>query len=683
MAFLAEWVEAERGRFALWLPVSAIAGILAYFSLAAEPPTWLGPLAALAAGAGLGLGWRRLPLRFGFALIFCFALGFARVQLRTAGEPALIKIPYGAVTVTGNIAAVDQLPTGVRLTIDPAGLDGTPIARAIRVKLRADDATALTPGEAVSLRALLFKPDRPAYPGAWDSGRDAFFSGLGASGFALQDVTVTAPARNDGLLIRLVALREAIAANILTVLPLDTGSVAVTLLTGFQRQMPAQERQDFIAAGLAHLLAVAGLHVGIVMGLFFTASRYLLSRFERTALHLPNKAIASVIAWLAGAAYAALTGAHLPILRSLAMASLVTLAVLTGRRAISLRALALAAMVIMLLTPEAVINVSFQMSFSAVLALIAGYAAIDSRLFRPGKQHWSTKIARHLAPLFYTSLLAGAASMPFAAFQFQQIQPYWILANLVAVPLTALWVLPLGLAALPLMPLKLAPLALVPMGWGIGIIVWLTRVIASWPGAMLSIPPVRAFPILCFAVGLAWLCLWRSKPRFAGIAVMAIGLSVYLLSRPPDVLVSPDARLIALSSPAGVLLLRQPKATSFVLSQWRPVWANTPFSPLPTQLCADSICRPPTRFNNVIIALAPPAAGCPQAALVVSPVPLRATCRQSIVIDRFTVWRDGAIAAWLGRDHVKLLTDREVQGSRPWVQPWPEWSRREVNKSQL
>jgi competence protein ComEC len=302
MAFLAGWVEAERGRFALWLPVAMIAGVLAYFNLSFEPPLWFGLLATGVAAACLALGWRHPGWRFGFALIFCAALGFARAELRTSAEPRLTAIPYGAVIITGRITAIDSLTTGQRVTIEPAALDGTAIARAIRVKLRADDPTVMTPGEAIALRALLFKPDRPAYPGAWDSGRDAFFSGLGASGFAIGNATITAPAKNNGVSLRLTALREAIAANILQVLPLDTGSVAVTLLTGFQRQMPAQERQDFIAAGLAHLLAVAGLHVGIVMGLFFTASRYLLTRFERTALLLPNKMIASIIAWLAGAA---------------------------------------------------------------------------------------------------------------------------------------------------------------------------------------------------------------------------------------------------------------------------------------------------------------------------------------------------------------------------------------------
>jgi competence protein ComEC len=677
MAFLAKWVEIERDRFALWLPVAMIAGILLYFSLTSEPPLWCGLAATGLACAGLALSWRHLALRLGFALLLCAALGFARAELRTASEPPLTAIPYGVVVMTGRITAIDQLPTGQRLTIDPASLNGAPIARAVRVKLRSTDDTVLVPGEAVSLRALLFKPDRPAYPGAWDSSRDAFFSGLGASGFAIGDAAITAPAKNSGVSLWLTGLRETIAANIMAVLPLDTGSVAVTLLTGFQRQMPVAERQDFIAAGLAHLLAVAGLHVGIVMGLFFTLSRFLLTRFERTALHLPNKAIASIIAWLAGAAYAALTGAHLPIIRSLAMASLVTLGILTGRRAASLRGLAMAAMIIMLVTPEAVIGVSFQMSFSAVLALIAGYAAVNGWFTRlTVKDHPGYRLASHVAALFYTSLLAGAASMPFAAFQFQQLQPYWIFANLIAVPVTALWVLPLGLLALVLMPFGAAAVALIPMGWGIGIIVWLTRLIASWPGAMLSIPPMNGLAILCFAFGLAWLCLWRSYPRLAGTAFMLAGFAVYLTSRPPDVLVSSDARLIALSAPPGVLLLRQPKAASFILAQWRPVWAGTPFAPLDPLQCANALCRPPTRFDNVVIALSPPTSGCPPAALIISPVPLRDSCQggPSIVIDRFTVWRNGAIAAWLTNNHVYLRTDRQVEGSRPWVLPWPaDW----------
>jgi competence protein ComEC len=671
MALLAAWIEAERGRFALLLPVAMAAAILLYFDLAVEPPLWTGAAAVAVAGAGLAAGWRRPDARWLAAMTLAAALGFARAEWRTAAMPPLLDLPRGAVALTGTVAALDMLPTGRRLTLSDPTANGAAEPRDIRVKLRGDDATPVEPGDTVSLRALLFRPDRPAYPGGWDSGRDEYFENLGASGFAIGPVTITQPAPAQPVVIWLRGLRETIAAKIMAVLPPETGSIAVTLLTGFSQDIPAQEHQDFIAAGLAHLLAVAGLHVGIVMGLFFAATRFLLTRLERTALHWPVKPIAAATSLLAGIGYAALTGAHLPILRSLAMASLVTLGIAAGRRAISLRGLALAAMAIMLTTPEAVIGVSFQMSFSAVAALICGYAAARFWFARlhEGTASWR-RLASHAAGLFYTSLLAGAASMPFAAFQFQQVQPYWILANLIAVPLTALWVLPLGLAALALMPFGLAALALVPMGWGIAVIAACAAAIAAWPDAMLRVCPMPAAAILLYAAGLAWLCLWRSRINLAGLALMAAALAVYAAARPPDALVSPDAKLIGLKTPSGLFLLRQKKASHFALAEWRPVWAGAAPTPLDPSSCTGDICR----FGPILLALAPPA-DCGNAPLVISPAPLRGACDAPgrVVIDRFTVWREGAVAVWITKTGILVRTDRNVQGTRPWVPPWPDW----------
>jgi competence protein ComEC len=673
MAFWADWLEAERGRFFSLLPVVMGAAILVYFNLKFEPPGWVG--AALVAGglAALGVGWRRLDTRFLGFLVLAGALGFARAEWRTAQMPALLDLPRGAVILEGKVLSVDTLPAGRRVTLQDPAANGVVEPRNIRVKLRADDDAALAPGDAVRLQALLFKPDRPAYPGGWDSGRDAFFQGLGAAGFALGGITVTRHVAGGGAALWLRGVRERIAANILAVLPVATGSIAVTLLTGFEQDIPAQEHQNFISAGLAHLLAVAGLHVGIVMGLAFGATRFLLTRSERVTLHWPVKSLAAGAALAAGILYAALTGAHLPILRSLAMASLVTLGVAAGRRAISLRGLAMAAMAIMLATPEAVVGVSFQMSFSAVIALICGYAAAKGFFARmnEGVSH-RRRLAAHLAALFYTSLLAGAASMPFAAYQFQQVQPYWIFANLVAVPLTAMWVLPLGLAALALMPVGLGWLALVPMGWGIGVIVACANAIASWPDAMLRVTPMPGTAILFYAAGLAWLCIWRGQKRFLGLPLMAAGLVVYAQVRPPDALVSPDAKLIALRGPAGLLLLQGKKASKFTLAQWQPVWGGVALTPFAAGPCdGATFCT----LGKMAVALAPPAACAGPAVLVLSPEPLRGACDAPgrVVVDRFTVWRLGAVAAWVRPGEVRLLTDKDVEGSRPWVPEWPGW----------
>ncbi len=681
-AWFAGWVEAERGRFILWLAVAMGVAILVYFALPAEPPLWLGPALALPALAVLLAGWRWPPLRFVAALALAGGLGFTRAEWRSAAEPPLLTVPYGAVAVTGTVAAVTPLPMGQRLTLADATLDGGPVLpRTLRVRLRNADPATPAAGAKVSLKAMLFRQDRPAYPGAWDFGRDAFFQGLGASGFALTDITIAQDPPPAPLATWLANLRAGIAARIIAVLGVPDGSVAVTLLTGLSQAMPAAERQAFVAAGLAHLLAVAGLHVGIVMGLVFGASRFLLTRPERLALHLPSKPAAAVLALLAGAGYAALTGAHLPILRSLAMASLVTLGVLAGRRAISLRGLALAALLIMLATPEAVVGVSFQMSFSAVLALIAGYAAARDGFAWLYQGHWTRRTGGHVAALAFTSLLAGGASMPFAAYQFQQIQPYWILANLVAVPLTAFWVMPFGLAALALMPFGLAAPALIPMGWGIAPIVWMTARIAAWPGAMLQIPKMPDAAILLFAFGLAWLGLWRSRARFAGLAFMAAAALVYATVRPPDALVSPDGRLIAVRTAPAILLLRQHKAAAYTLAQWRPVWAGTPLIPLdprtppPGAVCDAAGCTIAAGAGSLRLVFAAPVAGCGSAALVLSPVPLRGACDAAgrIVIDRFSVWHDGAIAVWIAAAGPRLRSDRQVQGQRPWVPAWPQW----------
>jgi competence protein ComEC len=683
MNWLTNWLEAERGRFILLLPIAMGSAILIYFSLNTEPPLWLSLVLPGLSLISLVIVWRLPPARFAAALLVAGSFGFARAEWRTASMPPLMNVPYGAIPLTGRVAGIDLLPEGRRITLANAQMqDEAAFRRTIRVRLRNDDSTPIMAGDEVSLRAMLFRQDRPAYPGGWDFGRDAFFQVLGASGFALSDVTILhqAPQTNFAALVQ--NLRNKIAARIMAVLPVSTGAVAVTLLTGFQQAMPGGERQAFVTAGLAHILAVAGLHVGIVMGLFFGAARFALSRFERVALHINGKAAAALIALAAGAAYALLTGAHLPILRSLAMASLVTLGVLAGRRAISLRGLGLAAMVLMLATPEVVIGVSFQMSFSAVLALIAGYAALKDNVSQPRAERTPVRrLASNIFALAYTSLLAGGASMPFAAFQFQQIQPYWILANLIAVPLTAFWVMPLGLFALALMPFGLAAFALLPMGWGISIIVWLTQEISAWPGAMLRIQPVSGIAILCFAFGLVWLCLWRSLPRLAGIAFMLAGFIIYASSRPPDALVSPDAKLIAIRMATEVLLHRQPKAASYTVAQWQSVWGDLPlqnFDPtVPQQnvTCQDTGCLFATENGPIMLALVPPYTGCKAAVLILAAEPLRGACDAPghLVIDRFSVWRDGAMAVWISPHGFYLRTDRQVQGSRPWVPDWPEY----------
>ena len=682
-AALATWWDtllgAERGRFVLWLPVFMAGGVVAYFALPAEPAGWTGA-AALAGCAATGWLVRRRPVAGAVCrAAAAAAIGFGAAQFATWRAPALADIPRHAVIVAGTVRAVEILPRGRRITIAGPTLDAAaPLDRVVRLRLRPADTLAMATGDRVRVRALLMRPSPPAYPGGWDLQRDAFYAGFAGYGFALGPAGLVARAPPDGLAARLQALREAIIGRIGAVLPAVTGAIAATLLTGQGAAIPAADRAAFRDSGLAHLLAIAGLHIGIVMGLVFAATRGGLALSERAALHWPLKPVAAVAALAAGGAYLLLTGAHVPIMRSFGMACLVTLGVLAGRRALSLRGLGLAMAVLILLAPAEVVGVSFQMSFSAVLALIAGYDALRPALARlhgdggPGRRRLGRRLVGHVAALALTSALAGGFSAPFAAYHFGHVQLYFVLANMAAVPLTALWVMPAGLVALLLMPLHLEALALVPMGWGIAAILWIAHLVSAWPGAVLAVPQAPGWGLVVLALGLAWLGLWRSGLRLVGIAAIVLGLVSPAFAPAPDVLVAADGRLIAFRGLAGLFVERQPGASRFTLDEWQQYLAAGPALPFPAAgagiACTATGCAL-RRHGGVATLLrgAGTRADC-DAKLLISARPIRLGCKPPTrTIDRFTVWRSGAQAVWLGPDGPRVLTDRAERGDRPWV----------------
>jgi competence protein ComEC len=680
--------SAERGHVILWLPVLMGTGVLTYFAQRHEPPLWLGAtLLLLATAATILVRTRPLP-RAAFLSITAFALGLTASQVATWRAPPLLVLPTHAVTLTGIVRGVEPIPDGRRLLLEAVRLDDTApqLPRLVRVRLRRTDGIAVATGDTVRLRALLRPPSSPAYPGAWDIQRDAFYAGLGGSGFALGAAELIAPGNPDGLARWMQRLRERVGARFTAAIPGAAGTIAATLFTGMSGAIPEPDHQAFRDSGLAHLLAVAGLHIGIVMGWTMFLTRAALALNQHAALHWPVKQLAALTALVVGGGYMVLTGMHLPIVRSFAMAALYTLAVLLGRRAISLRGLALAATALILLEPQEVPGVSFQMSFSAVLALIAGYEVLRPRLAAlRGSGGWRGHFAQHLAMLALTSLLAGTASAPFGAYHFGRIQVYFIIANMIAVPLTAFWVMPLGLLALVLMPFGLEYAVLLPMGWGVQAVLAVAHTTASWPAAVLPVPHAPAWGLALVGLGIAWLGLWHSRIRLAGVVLLAAGLASPLLSHPADMLISDDARLIAARTPAGVFLEQGTGASRFTRDDWIDYWAAGDPQPIPqtgsvangTITCDDTGCALHLREGGAsafLVRNSPITPDtCRQTAVLVAAAPARGLCPRPwpALVDRFTVWRYGATAIWLDGPHIRIVTDRAFRGVRPWVIPLP------------
>jgi competence protein ComEC len=554
--------------------------------------------------------------------------------------------------------------------------------RLLRVRLRTEDPARPAPGDVLSVRALVRPPVSPAYPGAWDFQRAAFFSGLGGSGFAIGRASVEPGAES----VPLAGLRAAIEGRTTAALPGAAGAIAAALLTGGQSAIPAADLAAMRDSGLAHLLSVSGLHIAIVMGVSFAVLRFALAAVPPLALRLPGKPAAAIGALVVGGGYMLLTGAGVPMQRSFAMAALATLALLTGRRAISMRGLALAAVVVLLLQPAAVLGASFQMSFAAVMALIAGWEWLRPRL-PPPEERWRRRAAVALFGTVATSLLAGAATTPFGLHHFGRLQLYGVVANAAAVPLTSILIMPAGMAAVVLMPLGLEGLAFAPMGWGVEAVLAVARAVAAWPGAAVPAPPIPAGALCVVAFGMAWLCLWRSRWRLLGVPLIVLGFAAGAAQRPPDILVSADARLIALRAGDGLFLQRLTGASNLTRDVWLRLYGLEAAEALPARAagrfaggaiaCEAGACalRPPSSPSGpaaaVLLRGDAPGEACAGAPLVVSAEPVRGRCAARVV-DRFSVWRDGAHAVWLEPAGPRVLSDRAARGARPWVPPTPQ-----------
>ncbi|HSK41639.1 MAG TPA: ComEC/Rec2 family competence protein, partial [Arenibaculum sp.] len=504
------------------------------------------------------------------------AVGFTSGTIRTALVMApILDRDLRPTTVVGRVASVEQRGTANRITLSEVRLPERPDLAAVPGRVRVSLPAAYQvpePGSLVRLRAGLRPPPGPVAPGAYDFGRQLFFAGIGAVGYAIGPPSVEAgPSPSIGVAVATVfeRARRHVAERIAATLDGAAGGIAAALLAGEKGAVPEDAGSDMRASGLAHLLAISGLHVGLVAGMVFFAVRAGLALIESVALRQPIKKLAAVPALVAAVGYMLLVGAPVPTQRAALMTGLVLLAVLLDRNPFSMRLVAFAATAILLTAPESMLGPSFQMSFAAVIALVAGYEVIGPRWadWRAGTGAMG-RTGLHFAGIAVTSLIAGAATLPFGLFHFQEVQFYGIAANLIAVPLTSLWVMPWGLVACIAMPFGLEAWPLRAMALGIEGIVRVARIVAGLPGATALFPAMPPWGLGLIAAGGLWLAIWGQRWRLLGLIPLMLGFVSIPLAPVPDLLVARDGRLVAIRDETGRITLSSGSVGRFDASIW-------------------------------------------------------------------------------------------------------------------
>lgn len=674
----------ERERWKLWIPVLFGAGAAAYLGLLAEPWSFSGLVLLISGVVILFIFRRQQVLTLTILAVVAFAAGFSAMQLRTSLQAApVIDRKIGPVDLTGRVLRAEPKGNGVRLWLDQLeigrlSVEKTPEKIRLKANISADHPLA---GDRIRVRAILHPPAGPAAPGAFDFARKAWFQQLGGVGYAIRaPETIGRGEGSNSVSLWIARIRQSLTEKIMAALPGPAGAIAAALLTGERGAIPEDILVAMREAGLAHLLAISGLHIGLVGGLLFFAVRFLLVLIEPVALRYPIKKWAAAAALIGSFIYLLLSGATLPTQRAFLMLSLMLTAVMIDRQPISMNLVAFAAMAILLFAPESIADVSFQMSFAAVAGLVAIYEwGRDHKFLQFGGQSVLFKSVRYLAAVCVTTIVASAATAPFALYHFNQIALYSVLANLLAVPLTALWIMPAGVLSIGLAPFGLEGVALQPMGWGIE---WLAAVaawVASLPGAIAHAPAVPPAALAVTAIGGLWLCLWRQKWRIFGVVPLFAGMAIGIVTAiPPDILVSETGKQMAVRDTDGKLVFLRP-AKGFVADTWRRQggegiqgkaisWRDKDVG---ANIGCDALgCIYRTGSHNVafIFDEAALSEDCRGATIVISQAPARKSrCKgPQTIIDRFDVWRLGPHAIRLRDGTAEITTVAETSGQRPW-----------------
>ncbi len=683
----------------LWTPVAFGGGSAIYFALKAEPAAWLGGWVAVAAlaSAALARGLARHPAAMAaLALSAAGLLGFADAKLATeqARAPVLAD-GIGVRRVSGRVVDIAEAAGGrLRLLIQPLAIAGVaPAQLPVRLRLTLREPMDVEPGDAVSALAILDPPPGPASPGGFDFARDAWFSRLGGVGLALtRPRRIDAPPMSFGLRLQtgLNAVRWRLAERLAHALGEgDAAGLAAAVTTSHQAWLSEADAQDLRDSGLAHMLAIAGLHTAAVTGFVYMAVRLLVAAWPWLALRVSGKRCAAAAGLVACGVYLAISGAHPPARRAAITAGVAFLAMLCGRRPISMRSLALAALAVLALQPVAVVQPGFQMSFSATAALIAMaelWPRRRGRIEAPWFIAWPQHLGDWTLGMGAVSLVAGLATAPFALQHFNRIATYGLFANFAADLIASL-------VLMPSLVICAAGAALgLPSGWLVApqavaggaasAILAIAHLFATLPGAVRSLPSAPQPALVVAFLGIVFACLWRGRLRWAAVPLCAAVL-VWPRSEPPVAWVAADGDNAAVVADGRAVVLK-PAVRLFASDAWsRRRGLITPFDPqAEAQMafdCDRSACAPRPGLRPALGAWwsrrAVPAARlddlcrASEILIVRGPPPVPNACPQALTLTSTDFARGGAAEIYAGPQGWRIEWANDLRGLRPWSTP--------------
>lgn len=575
--------EIRRAEPLIWFVLLFLLGIVVYFAAPQEPEASV--LCVLTVGTGCLLWrWRQQSVRFyTIASLFSLIAGFTAASLHTTLNSTVVLAQPVTVMMEATVERYERRARGTKRVIfrdiEVIGEDrSADIPARVRLSLPGKG-IVVRPNDRLRFLARLNPPPGPVLPGGYDFARDLFFKNIGAIGFiyGAPDVIHRASSLSARSLFSReywrASIGERVSAAFIANGQEQAGSIAAALLIGDRGGVSEETRASFAVSGLAHILAISGLHMALVVTFVIFLIRAALATSQHVALNYPIRNIAVMGGLVTGLAYYVVSGGSVSATRAFMMVGIMALALLFGKRALNVRNVALAGLTIMALNPVAAISPGFQMSFIATISLVvfAGYwIGAPKNSNQPNSfLHRLFKVAqRYLFGLIVTSLLAGFSTGLFAAFHFHRIAPMGLIANLLGIPIFSLLVMPFGFLGMLAMPFGFELPFFAVMGYGIEQIVTISGWLSDFSKNIATTGQLERSAFFLTSMSFLLFCLLKSKLRLLMVPFFLLGFFSLKNGGVPDIFISEDGKTVALRQERD-LLVSGARSGKFEIKVWR------------------------------------------------------------------------------------------------------------------
>jgi len=574
-------LEAEYNNLNLWYFVSFICGIIVYFSLKFELAfstitiiffTFLILfISKKYSFVSSSLVSSSIVSRFVCGLIIAFTVGLSVSKYRvtslhgqTLHKPIITKI-------SGTIESIKPTIIGGQVIIGSIKIEKINRAlRKVKISVSKKYLQEIRVNDYITLLVKLYKPQNSILPGGYDFGFYAYLADIGAAGYAMSkpEIIERRETTIDGFIYK---VRVYIYNNLIEKLGSDKGNFAAAILLGETKGLNRQIMQDMRQSGISHVLCVSGLHLSLVVMIIFTTTRFLLNLSNYLAYNYNIKLISAFCSLIGSFGYLELSGMQIAATRAFITAAIFIYGIIIGRSCFPLRSLAIAAFIILSLNPEYIFHPSFQLSFIAVLSLVAGYEFYLKNSWLIGeKKGIFGAVKFYTVSNIYSSFLASIITAPVVINQFFIFSTYSVPANLIVVPITSFFLMPLALLSLPFTMIGFDSYILKIMGFFIEIIIRSANYFNNLSGSVWYFGYITNFSSLLFLFGFFWICIWKTSWRLFGLAIMLISFIFMLYSPKPELIFDASNTAIGVRGKDGKLIIYADKMPIFN----RTYWAN-------------------------------------------------------------------------------------------------------------